>query len=892
MDPEVQVRCNNPLGILDLNRKSVQHELHSSQAAKLDHLSHIMTIDPSLDFDTEQNFSAMTEINSKAAQSPPHLKHSSALFTGRNEYLMKLRDYFSSGTGGSRKSCLLYGLSGIGKTQIGLKFIEQNSDLFSDIFWIDASSSNSIELGLMQIGEAKDASQGSKQSAGSVLHWISQRANWLMVYDGADDHYQIVEQFLPPGNGGNILITSRKMGMNRLSMTSLKVQNLPEEEAVSLLLESGRLDGTSDHIMNLCRKLASELGGIPLALDKAGVYMLTSQCDIADYLELYTKHKTELLSNPEFRGASDYDTTTYGTWDISIKKIEDMAARGTGEEAVAAQSAIRILRIFCFLDHANIPEGLFKNAAENYVKRDIDEEDKSNHPLSVKLLDDQTLFLSRKGVWEGWKFMAGIHVLISFSLIEAHNQLYSMNLMVHAWNRNRIPKAEITYLYHKARALLSCSIALDYDFDNYAFCKLLAPHVRSNALHASELGLKITYYDDEYERFTLVFHHVGSWDEMERLLLIMAEWRITVLGANHSKTLACIANLVSAYRNQGRWDEAKKLQVDIMDARKAMLGPDHPDTLSSMADLASTYRSQGRWDEAEELEVDIMNTRRAMLGPDHPETLTSMDSLASTYRNQGRWDEAEKLEVEVMNAREAKLGSDHPATLTSMANLASTYWDQGKWDEAEKLEVEVMNASKSKLGSHHPDTLSSMANLASTYRNQGRWDEAGNLQVKVMNARKAKLGSDHSDTLSSMANLASTYLNQGRWDEAEKLFVEVMNAREAKLGSDHPATLTSMANLASTYRNQGRWDEAEKLEVEVMNVRKAKLGSDHPGTLSSMANLSSTYWSQGRLDEAHALLSHVVKMMQQVMGSQHPTVLHYMQGFDKLSKVMQHTESQ
>jgi hypothetical protein len=61
----------------------------------------------------------------------PHLplKHSSALFTGRDEYLKRLRDYFISNTGEKRKSFLLHGMGGIGKTQICLKFIEENADL-------------------------------------------------------------------------------------------------------------------------------------------------------------------------------------------------------------------------------------------------------------------------------------------------------------------------------------------------------------------------------------------------------------------------------------------------------------------------------------------------------------------------------------------------------------------------------------------------------------------------------------------------------------------------------------------------------------------------------------------------------------------------------------------
>ena len=65
----------------------------------------------------------------KAALSHLPLKHSSAFFTGRDEYLQTLRDYFSSGTGEKRKSFLLHGLGGMGKTQICLKFIEQNVDL-------------------------------------------------------------------------------------------------------------------------------------------------------------------------------------------------------------------------------------------------------------------------------------------------------------------------------------------------------------------------------------------------------------------------------------------------------------------------------------------------------------------------------------------------------------------------------------------------------------------------------------------------------------------------------------------------------------------------------------------------------------------------------------------
>jgi DNA replication protein DnaC len=68
--------------------------------------------------------------------SPPKIEYkpmvpSSANFTGRRDYLTQLRDYFSVKPDEPlrRKSFLLYGMGGIGKTQICLKFTEENSDL-------------------------------------------------------------------------------------------------------------------------------------------------------------------------------------------------------------------------------------------------------------------------------------------------------------------------------------------------------------------------------------------------------------------------------------------------------------------------------------------------------------------------------------------------------------------------------------------------------------------------------------------------------------------------------------------------------------------------------------------------------------------------------------------
>ena len=137
--------------------------------------------------------------------------NSSSLFVGRKDILDKLRKIFLHSADTLRCSCLLWGTGGIGKTQICLKFIEEMSGRFSHVFWVDASSVESVTISLRGISSIS-AAQASclDDSVDSVLQWISGiQEEWLIVFDNADvlPVYE-VEKFIPQGNRGNVLITS------------------------------------------------------------------------------------------------------------------------------------------------------------------------------------------------------------------------------------------------------------------------------------------------------------------------------------------------------------------------------------------------------------------------------------------------------------------------------------------------------------------------------------------------------------------------------------------------------------------------------------------------------------------------------------------------------------
>ena len=223
-----------------------------------------------------------------------HKPNSSALFVGREDVLDKLRKIFihcaeSDSKSMLRRSCLLWGTGGIGKTQICLKFIEEMSGRWMHVFWVDASSVESITMSLRGISSVS-AAQASclDDSVESVLQWMSAiREEWLIVFDNADEPpVSVVERFIPPGNRGNILITSRNRSMGSLISFEniIEINEMEEADAIALLLKASYLEASAEHI-EVAQNIVTELGCMPLAVNQAGAYIEAGRCSIHNYLQ-------------------------------------------------------------------------------------------------------------------------------------------------------------------------------------------------------------------------------------------------------------------------------------------------------------------------------------------------------------------------------------------------------------------------------------------------------------------------------------------------------------------------------------------------------------------------------------------------------------------------------
>jgi len=97
-----------------------------------------------------------------------------------------------------------------------------------------------------------------------------------MVFDNADVLSPgELEAYLPPGRGGNILITSCNSTMRNLTspQNSLEVNEMEENDAIELVLKASYLDLSSLEFQAEASRIVKELFYLPLAIDQAGAYI-------------------------------------------------------------------------------------------------------------------------------------------------------------------------------------------------------------------------------------------------------------------------------------------------------------------------------------------------------------------------------------------------------------------------------------------------------------------------------------------------------------------------------------------------------------------------------------------------------------------------------------------
>jgi ATP/maltotriose-dependent transcriptional regulator MalT len=170
-----------------------------------------------------------------------------------------------------RKTLLLHGLGGIGKTQLAIEFARQHHYKFSAVFWLDGRSEDSLKRSIVSSASRITEGHISKSSrifpadsrsdieiiVQGVLDWLARQNNtgWLLIFDNVDREYSHlnsdpdaydVTRYFPSADHGSILITTR-LAKLELDGHELHLGKVDKDQAKAILRSQFTKYGEETH---------------------------------------------------------------------------------------------------------------------------------------------------------------------------------------------------------------------------------------------------------------------------------------------------------------------------------------------------------------------------------------------------------------------------------------------------------------------------------------------------------------------------------------------------------------------------------------------------------------------------------------------------------------------
>ncbi len=627
-------------------------------------------------------------------------------FTGRAGLLAAVRERLQAGQAAVVQA--LYGMGGVGKTQLAAEYAHRFAGSYDLAWWINAEQSGLIGDQVASLGQGLGClppGSGNEAVRAAVLTELRLRRRWLLIFDNASAPADVMP-WLP--GGGHVLITSRQRGWDEVAHP-VEIDVLSRAESVEMLQHRVPELPEAD-----AGRLAAELGDLPLAIAQAAGFMAGTGMPASQYLGLLQTRAARLL-----------DQAVPGSYPQSLAAASIVtASRLAADDPGAAELA----SLCAFLAPEPIPEDIFTAAADLLPGK-----------LAARAADPLA-----------WR--QTLARLAGQSVARIDHRGLQMHRLTQAILRDQLPPDRAAATRSCTEEILAASDPGDPpDPGTWARWAQLVPHVLAADLAATDnpalrqLVRRVCWY---------LIERGDARTPRDLMSNLHRQWR-SRLGEDHEHTLMAAHYLAWTLLELGHYAESRDLNQETLARRRRVLGASHPDTLNSAHNLALGLRLLGDTQTARDLNEDNLARHRRLQGHDDPSSLRSASNLAADLRELGELQAARDLDQDTLERRRRIFGEDHPDSLYSAYNLAADLRELGQLQAARDLDQDTLERRRRVLGPDHPDTLYSAYNLAADLRELGQLQAARDLGQDTLDRRRRVLGDDHPDTLRSASGLAA-----------------------------------------------------------------------------------------------------------------------------------------
>jgi tetratricopeptide (TPR) repeat protein len=771
-------------------------------------------------------------------------------FTGREAELQALRDQLQAdGSAVIRQPpSALYGLGGVGKTQIATEYAHRFAEEYEVVWWVRSDQEDAIQASLVGLGtrlQLPDISPGDRDRSLRLVIDALQAgepfSQWLLIFDDVTQPNKL-RRYIP--QGGHVIVTSRINEWRQvLNTDGIEVREFARAETVRFLRERvPQLVPAEDPAAEAAAaadadRLAEVLGDLPLAAEHAASYLAQTGAPVADYIAAFERDAHALLGRDADMFATNRVVST--TWSVTQHSL--------------SPEARELFQLLAFFAAEPISE---ENLLPGHVAFDP--------PLPAPL---QKVLLSRTELKRAQRELA------RFSLISVYGQrnVSQMHRVVQAVTRARIEKESPELARTLKQAVFALLAATDPDSpereqNDPVYGRTIAHLIPTGALES----------DNERVR-NLVINQVRRLrmrgGNREALILGDAALSIWKSHPDDLQTLAVAAEVGMAMRELGQVEEAFALNADTLRRLRDHYGTDD-DTYLLVADSHSEdLRVLGQYDEALEHDLALLPAYDRVFSPGQFWPLSLRNNIAIDLRCVGRYEEALEYDTLVADARERFFGTNSLPLLSSKFGVARDLRHLCRYEESLEVCREIDGIMEARAEPWNFRRLLMAGGLSVSLRWAGFFAEAHDLAEDIYRRYAEYAGEEHRATLTMATNLMCDRRLVDDLVGAAELGEATVAAWEKVTGTGHPCTLNAKANLAVILRAQRYPAAALEMNQAALEGFRRLYAYDHPSTLIVMTHLASDLAAVGEARQAREIGEEVVAKSTAIRGPLHTCTL-------------------
>jgi tetratricopeptide (TPR) repeat protein len=726
-------------------------------------------------------------------------------------------------------------MGGVGKTQLAVEYAHANRDDF-DVIWTVRADQPAFavqDYAALAAALHLPGSGDPDQAAVAELarDWLADNRRWLLIYDNASD-LAAVDPLLPDLMYGRAIVTSRNPTWPARYRT-LHVDVLDPEPAAGLLMSR-----TGDSDQGAATALASELGGLPLALEQAASYCAQAGRNLAGYTTLYRMSPVQLLQRPAEAGHPTVART------VSL---------GGEQVRMLNPAAAALLDLLAYMAPDPIPRSFFSVSSTSgeagSPQRQLADHQgsRSEHtqvPIgnAVPMLTEDTNLGPAEHLQALQDVLKPLERLNNDLLVDDALVLLHRYGLIHAFGDNVTVHRLVQTVVRAAHSPLTA--------DAYA---LAAAVTISNSLPELEHS---------------------SWTTYQQLLphMLSTAAHLSIHPDVSNYGLLAISLLVNAgtyLRDRGQYGQALAVHEEALRLAEQVLPPDDPYLTTVLNVLGITLISAGDPDTAQPLLERALSI--ASTAHDNPDVLTSLNNLGVALSRRGDVVGAQPLLEEALAIAETAYQPDDPALINPLTNLGAVLLGQGEVGSAQQLLERAVHIAEAARDA--PSLYGPLTTYAAVLRDRGDLDAAQPYVERALALAEATFDSNHPNLIDPLGLVAGVLIDRGKSAEAQPLLERAIAIAETTFGADHVGLVSPLNLLAWALVGTDKPADALLIGTRALNIAEGARGPDHHEITGALRVLATALRNQGKPIEAATYLKRSLTIEETFHGPDHSRLL-------------------